>query len=388
MLLSTVVGSTGAELMLYDNPPFLVELSTPSWTQVLTLFKRLVCYSNTRYDVSVHYSTAAIRAPGTVFIPPQKHLIYPAILNDSSQEPIPTDDSYESLILKNLLKLDWKRYAVIPSRPFLAHIDVIIKSVWLNHKHGISIVCHIIDHFRIPSVTTNVHLIVIVCDGDTRDVLRLREFVRNKFARPSFKVVSVSKIEEKLVTWLKYQILHSNATKLSFIGHGNGGLLARWVGGMLRVENVNVEMVNLVCIDTPHLSTGLPQTTLWKNKDIIENGDDTRMADLINTEEFVGYAQGFKNLVLYASSKDPSLSIHSGLLLDSPDPIAGLQNRQAESIIAIDNPGSLEGISSLDWKRFAIVPSKITKLCLYWNDVEHPVLEHLSNQLFGKYSFA
>lgn len=31
-----------------DKVPFLVELSTPRWTNVLKLFKRLVCYSNTR----------------------------------------------------------------------------------------------------------------------------------------------------------------------------------------------------------------------------------------------------------------------------------------------------------------------------------------------------
>ena len=227
-----------------DGDPFVVELSKEKFTKPLGLFTRLITYSNVRYDVPVHYSTAAIRlTPFQAPVPSTQYekdpsQIFPVILFDSKEEPLRQENeipkgNFEERILYNLTKtLDWKRYAVITERPFLAHIDIIIKSELWN-KHGFPIIAHLIDHFRHPArlfrnnmnddcdgnvvvdslyvndkpsvyVTDtkksivgdkrakSVHLVVILhgANKTSRDILTLIEKLRDSYPRPTHKIIA------------------------------------------------------------------------------------------------------------------------------------------------------------------------------------------------------
>lgn len=244
---------------------------------------------------------------------------------------------------------------------------------------SIAIVSHIIDHFRSLHLPTSpqVHLIVLITEQSSRDLLPLIESIRDQYPRPFYKVITLdwgTKIYDDLV----YQLDHSNATKLSFIGHGVGGLISRWLVGLL--ERRDIQFVNMICIDTPNISIGLPQTTFWNGKDISSKGNDSRMVDLINSEAYISSLSRFSNLVLYASTKDPSLSLESGLLLDEPDSFSEVSG---PSIVSLDCISSGIGVKGLPWKRFAIVQTKSVKLSFYWNDADHPIHEHITSTIVG-----
>lgn len=432
------------ELMLADHggengDPFVVELSKPKFTNVLKYFKRLLTYSNVRYDVPVHYSTAAIRLtpfdPASIpSIPP----IYPMIFSDKAHEPIPSlkDDSYEATILRNLSKLEWKRYAVITERPLLAHVDIIIKSVVWN-KHGFPIIAHIVDHFRhyIPKHTRHqsqeeiqaetvplsplpttgkpaklevqtsdffdgVHLIILIhgLNKRARDLMPLIECIRDAYPRPMYKIVAPdyphqpsctqSSVIAWLFEWTNYQIAHSFANRISIVSQDVGGIYACGLVQQMhklkiQTKNMGVEYGSFITIDT----------------DFGDQTGNAAMSLLMNSELRCVLSE-FKNLVCYCSIAHPHISsLQSGLALpenaeiseelDQDDSFWRTVLVSCPSIPVVDNESTStdgqckctneamrnvpnwQNISTLPWKRVAILPSKSHSSShsqLYWNN--------------------
>lgn len=142
------------ELMLQDNhsdgKPLLLILATdPHFITGLCMF-RLIAYANVANDPSVQYSTSAIRRRN-----PFKHLELPKnamIINENDKLVDGLVDlnraSLEMFVeemVSNLERLPWVRFAVLTSRMFLGHVDIIVKSKYWNKRYGQDIVDHIVS---------------------------------------------------------------------------------------------------------------------------------------------------------------------------------------------------------------------------------------------------
>ncbi|KAJ3358199.1 hypothetical protein HDU91_005299 [Kappamyces sp. JEL0680] len=459
LVLGSAIGQTGSDEGGSNREPFVVELSRPKYTDALKLFKAIITYSNVRHDVPVPYSTAAIRL-GNFETPVYPGLKYPVILFDSNDEPLPSSDSsYESIMLRNLLELPWKRYAVITDRPLLAHEDIIIKSVFWN-KPGYPIIAHIVDHFRHipepfqrnslsgpelrPSAAVSestgevypagsldsaldardgkgeslderkVHLIIVLhgMNGVARDMLHLVESIRDQYPRPFFKVVAPHTNNQfttdgifngavRLFSWIKAQIVHSRADRISFVSQGFGGLYARCVVGLLFRENViphAVVPVNFITIDTPHL--GIISTRVrgdWMGSKsvkpfVTKSGIELSLMDQsesspgaikdLMSREYTEPLGQFANLVLYCCTVDPLVSLESGLMVQGSAEV--MRDKFWRIVLVKEYQSLAKDIGRLPWKRYAITPPKSISPAslLYWNDdPPHPLMAHIVDVL-------
>jgi hypothetical protein len=428
-----------------DGRPMLVHLSREEYTNPLENFLRIIAYSNVRYDISVHYSTAAIRKGSFDGNYDLTHMNLPAVLPDNTPEAIPDPaESLEMEILHNLAQLPWKRYAVITGRPLLAHIDIIIKSVYLNLRHGFPIISHLIDRFRVsnesptleadipllvaePKQNLPVHLIVLIPGLLTvsNDLMPLAESIRDEYPRPHYKVV-VPRINDyrsgdgilngaaRLYSSIRDEIESSRANKISFVGECVGGLYSRCVIGMLYKEGVIpglVEPIHFITVQTQHLGTS-KYVNEWVSSRFLKSLmsitarelhllDETSVSDQMTTNMLVCLTENdyiqplhhFKSLVVYASVHPVQHAYFSTCALTGTDtPDVDLTPHTHARIVKIGNTkvelDSTEGkmLSSLDalpWKRFGIVPQKgITGPTHFWNiQPKHPLLLHLVHQL-------
>lgn len=421
--------------------PFIVALSNEEFTKPLTLFHRLIAYSNVRFDVSVHYSTAAIRRNPFVPTVDISTLAIPAVLLDDSVEVPPEEkevavpDAFELKMLTDLIKLPWKRYAVIPGRPMLAHVDIIIKSVFWSHKHGFPIIAHLLDHFRFKNVTStlsevpketlelkNVHLIVLVhgLDDVAHDMLPLAEAIRDEFPRPLFKVVIPTCNDGKtgdgivdgsmrLFRFLKLEILNMQPAKISFIADSVGGLYCRMLVGLLHGEGYipRIQPMNFITIGTQHLGSRRNLTD-WPISKYLRSlmsttGRQLNMLDLepqkvlvfLASNDYVQPLKLFRNLILYANVRSTQYSYYSTCIVsmdEQPDfeqfphkhpRIVAIKNVNLQGSESLEN-SIASSLGILDWKRFAIIPatSILSNQFDYWtSSPKHPIVPHIVHQL-------
>ena len=123
-------GTSGRDM---DVPtvPLLVKLCDTEFIQGLASFEKLVCYANIRHDPVVNYANAALSRFD--YCNKQAYLQFknvdlPHIFlhkDPIDLEFVPEDVDEELLI--RLGSLAWTRYGIIPSRPILAHADMVIK---------------------------------------------------------------------------------------------------------------------------------------------------------------------------------------------------------------------------------------------------------------------
>ncbi|KAJ3260277.1 hypothetical protein HK103_000912 [Boothiomyces macroporosus] len=408
--------------------PFLLKLVEEPFIKPLTYFVKLIVYSNVRHDASVHYSTAAIRKLGPFRTKVDVSLLsLPAIIPDVAEEEIPVVPPYtanaklpwEDLMLNTLITLPWKRYAVIPTRPLLAHIDIIIKSEFLNRKHGFPIITHLVDHFRqpidgppdnvveeIPATVQQpkVHLIILIhgIDGVGHDMIFLAEKLRDKFKRPNYKISiptcndhktndGIVAASTRLLAWILEEVEKSNADKISFICHSIGGLYTRFLLKMLMDEQVipnKLQPVFFITIDTPHLGfqhSSITNTLLsykWLKPLIsptgcelnlidnfmTEDGDTHHILEYLTHPDYMEPLRQFQHLVLYGNMYQEG-SLYStyciGTLQSIPSTIP-TKFHQISTVPLATQPvyndstehKMAKALTQLPWKRFTIVPAK------------------------------
>ncbi|KAI8894118.1 putative serine esterase-domain-containing protein [Globomyces pollinis-pini] len=136
--LKTFFGDTLLQLTLTDSltspdQSFLLKLTDPFYITPLKLFTNLICYANVRYDSVVCYTTGNIRLSCiTDDVLDKNQVSYPAVVEDKNDEHIQDvdliNDSLERKIHRVLNRLPWKRYAVFPSRPLIAHTGILNQS--------------------------------------------------------------------------------------------------------------------------------------------------------------------------------------------------------------------------------------------------------------------
>ena len=375
--------SNAVELMLADEggsggTPFVVEMSKEKYLEALELFPTRLVYSNVRYDVPVHYSTASIRltpfqAPASTINNGGGPAYYPLVFFDSKEEPIPVEqenESWEATMLRNLTtRLTWKRYAVITDRPLLAHIDIIIKNSFWN-RHGLTIIAHVVDHFRHvgkqqhkdaqifddskthstmvasagSSGRNGVHLVIVLHGKgkSVRDLHPLIENLRDVYPRPLYKIIAPeypetltnhtnsttvpdeSELERLicvwLVAWAETQISHSGVSRVSLIGQGIGALYALhflrkfFQDCQSTIQENNIQFGSFICIDAPFAV----MPSLWVGK--TDGGLDVEQADDQGNIDFLISCLGsFQKLALYSCTTDSQCPASSALLLSGEE---------------------------------------------------------------------
>ncbi|KAJ3277176.1 hypothetical protein HDV01_000228 [Terramyces sp. JEL0728] len=408
--------------------PFLLKMVEEPFIKPLTYFVKLIVYSNVRHDASVHYSTAAIRKLGQFRTKVDVSLLsLPAIIPDVAEEEIPVVPPYtangklpwEALMLNTLITLPWKRYAVIPTRPLLAHIDIIIKSEFLNRKHGFPIITHLVDHFRqpidgppdnieeeLPSPVqqSKVHLILLLhgIDGVGHDMIFLAEKLRDKFPRPNYKISiptcndhktndGIVAASTRLLSWILEETEKSNADKISFVCYSIGGLYTRYLLKMLEDEQVipnKLQPIFFITIDTPHLGfqqSSISNTLLsykWLkplisvtgcelnliDSFLTEDGAEQHILEYLTNADYVEPLGHFQYLVLYGNMYQER-SLYPTYCIGTNQYIPLIPQTKFHQICTVplttkpDYNDSREHkmasvLSQLAWKRFIIVPAK------------------------------
>jgi hypothetical protein len=325
--------------------PFLWDLANGAYFDGLKSFKRLSAYSNVKFDVPVHYSTAAIRKRSFCTTMNIDSLTLPAVINDDHPELLSGSDeenekelSFEDRIFEKLDQLPWNRYAVIPTRPLLAHVDIIIKSEFWNHKHGFPVISHLIDRFRhheieennefseLKSIDSNeyLHLIVLIpgLDQVANDLLFLAETIRDKFPRPKYKIVipscnnyktkdGIVASSQRLFEAIKSEVKGTKIHKISFISESSGGLLARYLIMLFfkydLIPSV-LEPMNFITISTPHLGIKKQAFSLFtktpiEQEMILGDSNNQSILSLMTTDDFLLPLSLFNNLILYANTR-------------------------------------------------------------------------------------
>ncbi|KAI8895026.1 putative serine esterase-domain-containing protein [Globomyces pollinis-pini] len=157
--LKLIIGQSGKDLATTDaigsdNDPILLELSKPHYTNVLLLFTKIMTYANIRSDPVVEYGNANLTRYHYCNHKAKlkfKDVKLPYVFeHEDPIELIPQHqiNSIQDEMLNNLMCLPWTRYAIIPSRPILAHADMIVRFKKHSLKHGKRIVEHIASHFE------------------------------------------------------------------------------------------------------------------------------------------------------------------------------------------------------------------------------------------------
>ncbi|KAJ2993270.1 hypothetical protein HDV02_002514 [Globomyces sp. JEL0801] len=148
--LKLIIGQSGKDLATTDaigsdNDPILLELSKPHYTNT---------YANIRSDPVVEYGNANLTRYHYCNHKAKlkfKDVKLPYVFeHEDPIELIPQHqiNSIQDEMLNNLMCLPWTRYAIIPSRPILAHADMIVRFKKHSLKHGKRIVEHIASHFE------------------------------------------------------------------------------------------------------------------------------------------------------------------------------------------------------------------------------------------------
>ncbi|CEO97813.1 DUF676 domain-containing protein [Plasmodiophora brassicae] len=156
------IKQTGEELMLKDGDdstvPLIVRMTDDAFINALRLFRHRIAYGAIRYDPTVGYETSVIRRtnPFKAQFPVSLSKLLlgesPRVIRDDA-ETAEMDEGgsqtvhtpLEELMMGRLDALDWERYAILPSRPVFAHVDVIVKSKFFNERHGSVVVDDIVN---------------------------------------------------------------------------------------------------------------------------------------------------------------------------------------------------------------------------------------------------
>jgi hypothetical protein len=150
-LLKLLLGKSGSDL--WKETGILYEMTLDSYLEPLKLFEKLIVYANIKYDPVVDYSNANICKNNYQYCKYNKNrpLVFE---HDEPLEVFSNVDDLdpEQLMLQRLMSVGWTRFAILPSRPLVAHVDMIVKSKFFSKKHGESICKHIASHFQKPLV--------------------------------------------------------------------------------------------------------------------------------------------------------------------------------------------------------------------------------------------
>jgi hypothetical protein len=423
--------------------PLLVQLTQHIYLAALKAFESLVLYSNVRHDPSVHYSTGAIRRRSFESSLDLKSISLPAVVSDDHPDPISNclqlssqdSQNHEVIIHANLNQLPWNRFAVIPARPLLAHIDIIIKSEFWNQKQGYPIVAHLIDNFKhchqlssekeiVSSIkdtkSINVHLILILHGHDciSHDILPLADAIRNQFGKPHTIVLiptcNDGKTDDglmsgslRLMNYMKEVLSQYSITQISIVAESIGGLYARCLLGLLFQSGLladNMELCNFITIDCPHLGTRKTLNEWYSSKYLksmmsktgaeLNLLDDTPILVTLTTNDYLRVLSMFKRRILYANVLQDSVSYYtSSSITCSASPYMECAANGIDRIIEIKATEAsvnnsiestlLNTFNTLEWTRYAIIPGKkgIQKSSYWTFDQEHPLISHLLQNL-------
>ena len=418
--------------------PLLLSLVDELHLNGLRAFKNLAAYSNVKHDPAVHYSTSSIRHRRFETIVDVENLALPAIIVDDFPDAEIIDDvidkdNFEMKILAKLNLLPWNRYAVIPSRPLLAHVDIIIKSEYWNEQHGYPVIAHLLDNFQhrptkpgilrsVSSLIQNQHLIVIVPGHDSisHDLLPFADALRNKYPKPYYNIVvpacndwktsdGISKGSARLFAWLQDLLSVSPVSKISFIGESVGGLYARTVVGLLHSASIIPDLIepcNFITISTQHLgvrrNTNFKLTSRLLSPLMSQTGQQLNLLDdeqyllMLSSERFVTPLSQFKNLILYFPSKPEQIGYFSTWAISTVDEQKLKSKLASTKIIAVDT--SLEPVDvgstsetperkivnqlgQLPWKRYCISSSSHSRKANWTFSKHHPLLKHILQEL-------
>ncbi|KAJ3325880.1 hypothetical protein HDV06_002265 [Boothiomyces sp. JEL0866] len=150
--LKMLIGKSGIDLAMEDDhdKPILLQMSEEPFTKPLSMFNKLILYANIRHDPVINYGNALLcRKDYPVRKAEKLHgqKSWPVVFqHDEPLEDYDCKDlQHNDKIMQQLMQLPWERYGIVPSRPLIAHADMIIKS-W-SLKHGEPIIDHIAAHF-------------------------------------------------------------------------------------------------------------------------------------------------------------------------------------------------------------------------------------------------
>jgi triacylglycerol esterase/lipase EstA (alpha/beta hydrolase family) len=219
---------------------------------------------------------------------------------------------------------------------------------------------------------------------------------------------------ERLLNCLKTKLEASNATHLSFVCHGIGGLYARYVLSKLHALDlmVNLTLVHFITIATPHLgsrskSAGLKSVMakLWLDqtgKDLMllptEDGPPILM-DMVE-DEYLVVLKLFSNLVSYSCTKRDSVYDYQSSAIrrksfdksievgEQSPPLLVLDeiNHEEKLDINIAEEHMLHRLDILSWKRMALlVPSNqdhnITNNIFWTSKLSKPVISNIVDMI-------
>ena len=415
--------------------PLMIDLVNDFYLSALSSFRHIICYSNVKHDPAVHYSTSAImnRRFETKF--DLSNLALPAIIPDdfpdnTVRHDIIDESNYEIRMLSKLNRINWNRFAVIPARPLLAHVDIIIKSEYWNEQHGYPVVAHMLENFQHTFTKPTLyralslnpgreHLVVLVPGHDSisHDLLPLADALRNRYPKPKYRIVvpccndlktsdGIANGSARLFQWLHDIITTSPINRISFIGESVGGLYARTLIGMLYNANIIpnlVEPCTFITIATQHLGvrkiTNQKLTSKYLSPLMSETGQQLNFLDrdqhllMLASEKFVKPLALFKNLVLYCPYKQEPLGYFSTWAITSIDhPKIKIRQNQTRILkLSMNEPldikESLEkdiihSLAPLPWKRYCIASSSSMKRQSYWTYTKnHPLVSHLLQEI-------
>jgi triacylglycerol esterase/lipase EstA (alpha/beta hydrolase family) len=412
-LVGNIIGKTGIELFLEDveeGDPMLVKLTCGVYYSALEHFQRLSVYSNTKFDVPVHYSTAAIRKRAFKTTMEVSSLTLPTVIPDNYPDDDNNDEGViktEYMMLKRLNKLGWNRYAVIPTRPLLAHVDIVIKSEYWSKKHGYPVISHLVDRFRHPITindepcincpkNNNYHHLILILPGRgsvAHELLYLAETIRDHFPRPEYKIVLASvndnrhrdgifEASKRILKLIKDEIHGTMISKISYICESSGGLYARHLLKLMKDEKL--VPINYITISTPHLGIDLPSKAWSRIGQQLNLLDKERIVSEMARHDYVFHLKGFKNLVIYGNIKSDQNSTYKSSLIQGADNECTQDKfwrivADKRTVKFSKEEALFNNLQSLEWKRFAIVPPKqliYPAKFNYWVN-ENPLVIHI-----------
>ncbi|KAJ3277174.1 hypothetical protein HDV01_000226 [Terramyces sp. JEL0728] len=152
--LKMLIGKSGVDLAMDDdqNKPILLQMAEEPYTKPLAMFTKLILYANIRHDPVINYGNALLCKKDYPVRKAEKlHGQKPWPHVFEHDEPLEyhscKDLEHDEKIMHELMQLPWERYGIVPSRPLIAHADMIIKFKSWSVKHGEPIIDHIASHF-------------------------------------------------------------------------------------------------------------------------------------------------------------------------------------------------------------------------------------------------
>jgi triacylglycerol esterase/lipase EstA (alpha/beta hydrolase family) len=183
---------------------------------------------------------------------------------------------------------------------------------------------------------------------------------------------------ERLFGCISNRIQRSNATHVSFVCHGIGGLYARFVLRKLYEQELlgNITLSHFITIATPHLGSRSKTKSvfnLWLDqtgKDLMLMKDENEPILLeMASEPYLSVLKLFTNLVAYSCTRRNSMvdyqssairrkSIDKVELSEQSPPLLILDENIHENFKEsdVEEEIMIQKLDTLDWKRMALIP--------------------------------